>query len=185
MHEIVHWTYDIKTNKQEILAEASEYADRNGDYTGQIEGIRYLDNVYDSYEDAVKATESLDRGWYDNFAVKYRDVSSASSAKITDIQRRIKETKKKEADYIKAHDIHTFKSQFIGCKECGSKLSISHMRGNSCPLCSTDLRSETTLNTIKSYEEKIKTLQKQELTERKKQASKSPLKWLVKFEFHY
>ena len=113
MHEIVHWTYDIKTNKQEILAEASEYADRNGDYTGQIEGIRYLDNVYDSYEDAVKATESLVRGWYDKFAIKYRDVSSASSAKITDIQRRIKETKKKEADYIKAHDIHTFKSEFM------------------------------------------------------------------------
>lgn len=184
-HTIQHFTFPVKTKKQDIIAECSDYANRNGDYADQIEGIRFKENTtYDCYEDAEKAIESMDNGWYDNIAVKYKDVSNMTSAKIEDIRRRIKETHEKKVAYAMAHDISTFKSQYIGCKKCGSKLSKDYLHGYYCPLCRNDLRSETTINTLNGYDEKIKSLQKQELEEQKKQKDKAPIMWLVKFEYH-
>lgn len=186
-HIIQHFTFPVKTKRQEIIAECAEYANRNGDYPNQIEGagIRFKDNtVYSCYEDAEKAIQEMDSGWYDNIAVKYKDVHSIKSAKIDDIRRRINETQEKKVAYSMAHDISTFKSQYIGCKKCGSKLSKDHLHGYYCPLCRNDLRSETTISTLNGYDEKIKSLQKQELEEKKKMRDKAPEMWLVKFEFH-
>lgn len=184
-HSIQHFTFPVKTKRQEIIEECAEYANRNGDYANQIEGIRFKENMtYDCYEDAEKAIENMDNGWYDNIAVKYKEVFHMKSAKIKDLVRRIDETEKKKDAYAKAHDISTFKSQFIGCKKCGSKLSKDHLRGHLCPLCRNDLRSDTTINTLKGYEDKIKSLDKQILEEKKKQKDKAPEMWLVKIEYH-
>lgn len=35
--------------------------------------------------------------------------------------------------------IHNFKSDYIGCKNCGSKLKISLVKGENCPLCENTL----------------------------------------------
>ena len=82
------------------------------------------------------------------------------SKEVETLQRRLRETEDKLSAYEKAHSIKSFKSDYVGCKQCGSKLRISYMRNDICPVCRHDLRSETTLNTIKGYRTKINDLNK-------------------------
>lgn len=91
--------------------------------------------------------------------------------KLTAKLKKLAEQKK---DYEQKHSIHTFKSEFIGCKGCGSKLKVSLIHGESCPLCYTDLRGQTTLDTIKKYNLSMYEIQ-QEL-----EIEKSPVKRYAK-----
>ena len=77
----------------------------------------------------------------------------------------------------------TIKSQFITCKECGSKLSVKHLNRNYCPVCRHDLRPDTFHSKIAKMREKIV-----ELTEKIRDCAKKSKGqkkyWLVKIEYH-
>lgn len=47
------------------------------------------------------------------------------------------------------------------CHKCGSRLSLDYLKGNICPLCETDLRSDTILGRLKSFDERIAQTKKQ------------------------
>lgn len=81
--------------------------------------------------------------------------------KAEDLKRRIQETKDKAEKYAKDNSIHTHTSEFRGCKKCGSKLATKYVRGEHCPLCGNDLRSETVVKTLKGYQDKISALTKE------------------------
>jgi len=140
--------------------------------------------VFKSYEDAEEYLESqkITREYhrFKNVGVRYLDYSDVKpTKKMEDIRRRITETAAKKIKYLEEHSVKTFKSQYIGCPGCGSKLSIKHLRGESCPLCRTDLRSATTLNTLKGYDDKIRDLNKALLEETKKNEKKAKVCWMV------
>lgn len=81
--------------------------------------------------------------------------------KAEELQRRIKETQDKAEKYARENSIHTHTSEFRGCKKCGSKLATRYIKGENCPLCGNDLRSETVVKTLNGYAEKIRTLTKE------------------------
>lgn len=54
-------------------------------------------------------------------------------------------------DYAKKHSIHNLKSEYIGCKKCGSKLKLSLVPKENCPLCYNDLRNKSVLQKLKDY----------------------------------
>ena len=100
------------------------------------------------------------------------------------ISDRISETAKKARAYAEEHSVKKLKAAFIGCPQCGSKLRREHLRSDFCPLCHTDLCSNTTLERLKRFrtvEEELREKLKQEQIKQKKLAS---VKWLVKFEYH-
>lgn len=70
-------------------------------------------------------------------------------------ERTEREREKKEA-YATAHSVHAAKSGFITCPNCGSKLNRTAFKGEKCPLCNTELRSKTTIDTLAGYETNIK-----------------------------
>ena len=88
--------------------------------------------------------------------------------KAEELQRRIQATQEQAEKYARENSIHTHKSEFRGCKKCGSKLAVSYVKGEFCPLCGTDLRSETVVKMLKGYETKIKQLTKELAIEAKK-----------------
>lgn len=78
------------------------------------------------------------------------------------LKRRLNEVEQKYGKYSiqlekfnNEHSIHTFKSVYIGCRCCGSKLKIDLVPGETCPLCSTDLRSPSILEDLKALEDKF------------------------------
>lgn len=77
------------------------------------------------------------------------------------------------------------KAEYIGCKNCGSKIARKYLRRNFCPVCNADLRPETTLNRIAALKEKADKSSDTLKAELTKQAMKAKnVRWKIKIEFH-
>lgn len=184
MHNIHYAIYDEKVSKAVVMADIREHAEQDGD--GYASRFTWHDNTapFESYEKAKEFIDAVDRNWYDDHAVKFKDYSGIKSTKIDEYEAKIAELTKAQAEYIKSHSVKTFQAEFIGCKKCGSKLSKNYLHADQCPLCRSDLRSQTTLDKIKWYHDKIIDYRKRVDAEQKKQSSKAKIKWLVKYEYH-
>lgn len=73
MHAIHHLDFSCRESEKMILAECREIADRNGDYDGQVSGIRFVDRVLRNREEAEAWIDEHDTGWYDNLGIKYKE----------------------------------------------------------------------------------------------------------------
>lgn len=192
-HEIIHFIEKENCNRNNVLREAQIMADRDGDYTGQIHSIRWIDRTICDNEDAAyNFIDENDKGWYDNLAVRFYDYSSVPMKKT----KRM-EILEERRDNLRSR-LHTMEStpyaktlistEFVGCKHCGSKIATKFLKGNRCPVCGTDMRPKTTLDRIASTQKRIDETEK-ELNEeivvwQKKQKNKAKIKWLVKIEYH-
>lgn len=186
-HCIQYIVADKNTPKPSILSDIREevmHEDwaEGGSYHGRM---TWHDNkVYGDYDEAVDAIDAFDNGWYDDHAVLFRDCGKQENATIRRLQKQIEDTRKKMEDYIAANHIANRKSALIGCPHCASKLSREYLKGDYCPLCRTDLRSDTVLSRIQGYKDKIADWEKKIRAEKKKLGEKAPVKWLVKYEYH-
>ena len=190
-HCINYIVADKNVNRESVLSDiceevAHEDWEEGGNYPGNLHLSSHWheDKVYDSEEDAYEAIKRFDNGWYDDHAVLFRDTSNLENAKTKKLSEQIAAAKQKKDEYIGANHVTSRKSVFVGCPHCGSTLSREHLRSDKCPLCRTDLRSETVRNRIKGYDDKVKELRKKLAVEKKKLADKAPVKWLVKYEYH-
>ena len=143
---------------------------------------------YDSryWDEARIKIEHLDKGWYDCIAVKYYDAYNIpETEKIKALRAANTQAYCKYNELASAFHFTNAKAEYIGCKNCGSKIARKYLRRNFCPVCNADLRPETTLNRIaalKAKADKSSDTLKAELT---KQAMKAKnVRWLVKIEFH-
>lgn len=167
-----------------VMANIEEDARRNGD--GYQSKMTWHDNIppFATKKEAEAFIEKYD-GSYDDHAVRFYDYSGATkTAKIEEYETKVVELLKGLREYKNEHSVHTFKANHIGCPKCGSKLNKEYLSGEHCPLCRTDLRSKTTLDKIKWFEEKIADYRKRIETEKMKQRKNVKIKWLVKYEFH-
>lgn len=80
--------------------------------------------------------------------------------KLNKDKKSLEKLTRQKEDYITKHSIHNFKSEYIGCKNCGSKLKISLISGEQCPLCSNDLRNPDVSAHILDLNVKISALKK-------------------------
>ena len=74
------------------------------------------------------------------------------------------------------------KSEYIGCPKCGSKLFREYLKAEFCPLCRTDLRSQTTLEALANFDKRREKVQDQLEAEKEKQNGE--VRWLIKYEYH-
>ena len=51
-----------------------------------------------------------------------------------------------------------FKSEFVGCKHCGSKINREYIKSNACPVCRGDMRSDTTQKRLENMRAKVNRL---------------------------
>lgn len=191
-HTICHRTYDEKVNKRKVQDEwdiVVQHEDYQEGASGLPNPIRWIDKTFDSYDEAMEYIDKIDSGWYDQIAVKYRDYSNIKPTKAYEnlIEKRVKSIQKVR----ELNDTFYFqnaKVQNIGCKNCGSKLSLKYLRTNYCPLCKTDLRPESAIKRIETAKTNAKKAEK-ELEKAKKelerkQVKQAKIKWLVKVEYH-
>ena len=74
MHEIRHLDYYCSTSEKAILKDIGRFAydpQETSGYHGDMKFHR--EPVYRNRDEAVAAIEKLDRGWYDDHAVMYKD----------------------------------------------------------------------------------------------------------------
>lgn len=191
-HNIEYYSYPITKKQTAIARELQDYARqatwREGG-SGLPNDIRWIDYTCDDYESAQAAIERMDNGWYDQIAVKYRSFDKPlKSKKLDDLKTKAKETRSKLHELESKVAFAEFKSQYISCKNCGSKLNKDYIKRNNCALCGHDMRSDTTKNAISRLTEKVKSLEKDIREEEKKlavkKAKEAKVYWLVKIEYH-
>lgn len=191
-HNIEYYSYPITKKQTAIESELQAYAKRRTYEEGGgglPNSIRWLNYVCDDYNSAQKFLESNDRGWYDQLAVKFKHFDKPfSSNRLSDLKAKLAEARKKLRELESKVAFKEFKSQYVSCKKCGSKLNKDFIKSNYCALCSNDMRSDTTKNAIAKLKEKVESLEKAVREEEKKLAVKNAKEakvyWLVKIEYH-
>lgn len=189
-HNIYYYTYSENCDKRAVEAELDKMVkartyDEGG--SGLPNPIRWLSSeVHDSYNQAREAIGRLDKGWYDQLAVRFKDLPrDVTSAKLENLKKRVSETYQAISALENEVAAKSFKAQFVSCKKCNSKLNKDYINSNLCPVCRADMRSETTRKRLEVLRKKHSDLlaameaEKQSLA-----AKKGKLMWLVKIEYH-
>lgn len=185
MHNINYMDLEEPVNRGKVVAMIKREAERHGD--GYYGGVKWHDNisVCKNREEAEKLISKLDNGWYDDHAVRYYDYSSAvTTKKIEELNAKRMEVIDKKNAYMQEHSFSNFKAEFIGCSNCGSKLSKKYLRGYYCPVCRVDMRSETIKKKLADFDQKNEHILEQIEIEKQKQKKAQKIMWLVKYEYH-
>lgn len=190
MHNIEYRSYDEKVNKDKVKKDIDHFVameDWQEGCSGLLNGIRWIDMTFASYNDARDYIEAHDRGHYDNLAVKYRvaDNDILKVKKYKELKERNDRLWKEYSDMANASYMAGVKSLLVTCSKCGSKISSRHWKRNNCPVCGEDFRSKTTLDRINA---KLMAFKKAEAEMERYKADYAEkhgkVNWLVKFEYH-
>ena len=199
-HNILHRDYPENCDRRQVKADMDHYVsmeDWQEGCSGLYNPIRWLDSeaICKSYDEAEELIKRLDRGDYDNLAVRYyvRAEAPASvalkkaSEAVNNAQIAYNKLKKKVRE-----DFFSTKSAFITCKNCESRLSKKYLKegsfGTNCPLCQRNLLSDTATTRLMNAHDKIVSAEEKRRKELEKSRSKSKVtrevRWLVKVEYH-
>lgn len=93
---------------------------------------------------------------------------------------------KKESDLLKQlNDVYytpgKTKFKYVTCRNCGSKLAVEYLKGNTCPLCQEDIRPKPVIQKVEEQREKDLACQKELNRLLKKYREKC---WLLKVEYY-
>lgn len=194
-HVIQYHKLPKNASKKNFIADMDEIV-QHEDY---MEGGRYPasqltwhdDKVYNTYDDAKQAIDSFIRDSYDDHAVLYYDTDSIAvkpSKALETAKMKLDKLIAARDKYVNESRVSHRSSEFIGCTECGSKISRKWLKSDYCPVCKHDLRPNSTLNRIASFDKRIKTarneVSKIEHDLKLKNIKKAKICWLVKTEYH-
>jgi predicted Zn-ribbon and HTH transcriptional regulator len=189
-HNIQYFTYKEDVNRKRVQAELDNYVaheDWEEGCTGLYSPIRWIEHcgVLNSYDEALEYIKRHDKGWYDCLAVRYKESVVRGSAALRTAQERLEVAEKKWRDLDSKLHYADVKSDFIGCRNCGSKVSRKYLKSNRCPVCNSDMRPQSTLDTLARYKANLDKQRALVAEEKKKSASKNgKTLWLVKIEYH-
>ena len=202
MGHIVHYfDYPEKCDRKAVQASCDHLAamdDWEEGCSGLNQDIRWLDKepICTSHDEAEERIKELDNGWYDQLAIRYYEAKEGvnTHSKAYENAVQMLENASKSYDELKKKLHEAFfnrKSEYVGCKECGSKLSIKYLSKTNCPLCGRNLLSETDTDRLMKADQRRIEAMKRVTTEDKKdseriarQAKNRQVRWLVKIEYH-
>lgn len=189
-HNIKYFEYREDVNRKKIEAELDNYVaheDWQEGCHGLNSPIRWIEScgVFNGYDEALAFIKSVDRGWYDSLAVRYRDFDGKETPALKKAKEKLNAAIEKYSTSNNKFHFAEAKSAFIGCQTCGSKISHEYLEGNCCPVCGNDLRPKSTRDTIAKYKDNVDKARVLVTEEEKNAVAKhSKIKWLVKIEYH-
>lgn len=185
-HQINMITVEKNVDRKSVELNANEEAM----HEGWLEGSSGLDSkiiwredlVFDSYKQAVKFVEKeSNKTDYLQIAVLFKEAKETKTMKNKKAQA---DKAFKELEDLKKEDFFkNRKSKTVACPHCESKVNVTYVRYNKCPVCGTDLRSKSVKDRIENKRKKVNQLY-DELEEMRKNTKNYTLKWLVKYEYH-
>lgn len=140
--------------------------------------------IYDSFDAAEQVASDSFNVWNRKYnpAFAFYDTSQVKTTKkLQTLETRLIKEKEKLNEYVKKTDCSSFKAELITCPNCKSKINKKYIYNSHCPLCRTDLRSKTVIDTTNRYRENIKALTQQIREEKIKQKKSLPVKYYVEF----
>lgn len=192
MHRIAYATIPKDDDRVALLkrisAEVARKSDADDEYTGSLWRTDHWhdDVTYPSRQEAEKAIKDMDNGFYDDHAVLFYDTSKVPETdRMKTLRDRIDRLESRRCKAETDSDIHHRKSKSITCRKCGSVIMLHYYWGHcACPVCGTDLRSESVRKRIHLIESALKRTKSELKSEQDKRFEACPVKWLVKYEYH-
>ena len=184
-HNIEHFIFNDNADKVKVEADLNNYAamsNRGEGSTGLGSKIRWLNKICDSEADAHDYIESVDKGWYDQVAVRFR--GPVETAKTRDLQNRLLVARGKAKEVNAVVHFASAKAAFISCPHCKSKIAQPYIKTNFCPVCHADLRPASALDKVQKAAQKCRDLEEKLRQAERDAAQKGDIKWLVKIEYH-
>ena len=178
---------DVKKKDLDAAADRIRYAVRSNANLAEfpnmgcrINPFRHIcpQKVFNGYEEAEVTLEGRRSEWSRNYTgyVAFRDLESANKTKrIIELKEKIESETEKKIRYGLDNNVKDQKADYIGCRK-------TYIQANRCPVCDFDLRSDTFKKRMAGYQEKIDKLTKELNEEKKKNAAKAPVKYLVMYE---
>jgi len=191
-HNIKFFSYAENVNRVKVQRELNDYVaheDWQEGCSGLPRNIRWLEdvNVCEDRNAAEAMIEIKDRNNYDQLAVRYYQNELGQDLCNDEKHRELSDAVIKACNVYRTRaDLiypKTYTAQFVGCKNCGSKLSVKYLKSNRCPLCGHDLRPDHILKAIEAAHKKWDNAQKK-LKDYENKKSKKKVMWLVKIEYH-
>ena len=197
-HNVIYHDYPENVNRKAVQADMDHYAAMEDWQEGclGVRPIRWLDSqtICQNSDEAETLIDKLDRGNYDCLAVRYYENTPLQASKGSEKARNAVNEAQKAYNAAKVKIEAAFlgaKSEYVGCKECGSKLKRSLLKKTNCPLCGRNLLSETDTTRLMNAHDRIVNAQKKqkefigkEQKKAEKAAKNRKVRWLVKVEYH-
>ena len=191
MHQIMTRIFPEDVNKEDV----QKMFDERAAYDGQGEGSTGLPSPI-SWNRYICKSEDEARRWIEDHDYSYAELAVRfESDNVLQLSAKCRELmKRKDQAYKRYHELadkvhyRNVKSAFVSCKKCGSKLSTRYIRSNTCPMCSQDLRPDSTIEAIRKAEKALREAEKAyrdelRICEKKNKRGKG-IQWLVKIEYH-
>lgn len=189
-HNVEYATYPENVNRKAVKKKWDNFvsiADAAEGASGLPSDIRWIENtICASEDDAYKYIEEHDKGWYDCLAVRFRETVVPKTKAYADLVERLKAYREEYHQLVNKQHYSTItvKSEFITCKNCGSKISVKYLHGNSCPVCGRDMRPESTQKRLLQMQNTLRDMEERKAEMEKKASEKAPKSWLLKIEYH-
>ena len=189
-HNTEYATYPENVNRKKVKKEWDNFVaivDKGEGASGLPSDIRWVENtICASESDAYDYIEKHDKGWYDCLAVRFRETVVPKSKAYAELVERLNSYREDlhQLTTKQHYSTTTVKSEFVTCKQCGSKIAVRFLRGNNCPVCGRDMRPESTLKRILQMQNTLRDMEERKAEMEKKASEKAPLSWLLKIEYH-
>ncbi len=175
------WEFDLTVKSQDMKDAmkadmvAEGFTKREANHI--FKGLVFKEKICNT---RAQATEYL-RSVPGSYAVKYK-IGIEPSAKMISLQKRLAEKEARLAAYTQEQNEKKFKTDFVSCPHCKSRVNSAFLTPPACPVCGEDMRSETAVKTIQSLTETVQDLAKRYEDTARKYNSKftGGEKWIIR-----
>ncbi len=160
-----------------------------GDYHAELDPLEKITTTIFANEDEAREWIEKKDSFYWQVAVPfYSPINTKYTKKCTELENRVSRLYREYDEMKRKIHYEGVKSQFISCKNCGSKLATSYVKGfrNFCPVCKGDIRPKSMQDRINAKKEAYETAIEILTEERKRCEAKATQekRWLIKYEYH-
>ena len=121
-------------------------------------GCENHEEIFNDYHSAVQFLKGKDYRRHAQacrYTLPAEDyVPTKQENELTERENRLR---KEKAEYMEKHAIRNYSSTLKKhCPNCTADIPVKYVTDDKCPLCHTDLRSNTVKNMLKRYDERIR-----------------------------
>lgn len=153
------WEYDITKPSQWIRDDMKEHMVAEG-FTKReanhiFRGLVFKEKIFNTKNQALAYLKTVPT----TYAVKYK-IGIEPSPRMVSLKKRLDDKKARLEEYKNDQAMRKFRTEFVSCPVCRSKINSRYFTPPACPVCRCDMRAESVIHTLESLEKAVADLNK-------------------------
>ena len=144
------WEYDITKPSQWIRDDMKEHMVAEG-FTKReanhiFKGLVFKEKIFNTKNQALAYLKTVPT----TYAVKYK-IGIEPSPRMVSLKKRLDDKKARLEEYKNDQAMRKFRTEFVSCPVCRSKINSRYFTPPACPVCRCDMRAESVIHTCLLY----------------------------------